>query len=97
MWTRRMGVEVRVAREMARLVASASASAICGREVAWNLGRLWPREMRHFAILASLVQHETACNKESRSKRHRVEYFYRGSASYKILTEEAGVKNHGGT
>jgi hypothetical protein len=61
MWTRRIGVEVRVAREMARLVASAS--AICGREVAWNLGRLWPREMRRFVILTSLVQHETACNK----------------------------------
>ena len=56
-------MEVRVAREMARLVASAS--AICGREVAWNLGRLWPREMRRFVILTSLVQHETACNKAS--------------------------------
>jgi hypothetical protein len=59
-------VEVRVAREMARLVASAS--AICGREVAWNLGRLWPREMRRFVILTSSVHHETACDKESGSK-----------------------------
>jgi hypothetical protein len=67
-----MGVEVRVAREMARLVASAS--AICGREVAWNLGRLWPREIRRFVILTSLVQPETACNEENGSERHRVEY-----------------------
>jgi hypothetical protein len=57
-------VEVRVAREMARLVASAS--AICGREVAWNLGRLWPREIRRFVILTSLVQLETACNERER-------------------------------
>jgi hypothetical protein len=68
-------VEVRVAREMARLAASAS--AICGREVAWNLGRLWPREMRRFVILASLVQHETACNEESGSKRPGVGYLQR--------------------
>jgi hypothetical protein len=67
-----MGVEVRVAREMARLVASAS--AICGREVAWNLGRLWPREIRRFVILTSLVQPETACGEGNGSKRHRVEY-----------------------
>ena len=66
-------MEVRVAREMARLVASAS--AICGREVAWNLGRLWPREMRRFVILTSSVHHETACDKESGSKRHGVGLF----------------------
>ena len=67
-----MGVEVRVAREMARLVASAS--AICGREVAWNLGRLWPREIRRFVILTPSVQLETACNEENGSERHGVEY-----------------------
>ena len=67
-----MGVEVRVAREMARLVASAS--AICGREVAWNLGRLWPREIKRFVILASLVQPKTPCNEENGLERHGVEY-----------------------
>ena len=67
-----MGVEARVAREMARLVASAS--AICGREVAWNLGRLWPREIRRFVILTSLVQPKTACNEENGSERRGVEY-----------------------
>jgi hypothetical protein len=70
-----MGVEVRVAREMARLVASAS--VICGREMTWNLGRLWQREMRRFVILTSLVQRETACDRENGSKRHGVEYLQR--------------------
>jgi len=88
-----MGVEVRVAREMARLVASAS--AICGREVAWNLGRLWPREMRRFVILTSLAQHKIACNKESGSKRHGVEYLQRQFELWG-LDRRGGVKNHGG-
>lgn len=80
-----MGVEVRVAREMARLVASAS--AICGREVAWNLGRLWPREVKRFVILTSLVQPETACSEENGSKRHEWS-IHSSNASYQILIWE---------
>ena len=54
MWTRRMGVDVKVASAMARCVASAS--AICGREVAWNWGRVWPREMSRLVILGDIVR-----------------------------------------
>jgi hypothetical protein len=71
-----MGVKVRIAREMARLVASAS--AICGREVAWNLGEVVAAEGKAFRY-PSLVScsNKAACSEENALKRYGVEYLQR--------------------